>query len=179
MKDGELFDEDQEVKLTLVDAHTHLPPQPGNCLCQRSPKINESKPFQLYKKLIGGTVELQKLQISCISGSKGHNCLFSIAAEFVTEDSPLFGEIVYTLPIQVKCKSLVTKKERKGKSSQSLNEMVMGISQKKSELVKIMKKYKLEVSKCQRSLGVNSDLINRNLSINFFIMKLMFTLLQN
>ncbi len=44
------------------------------------------------------------MQIGCCTGQRGHNCSFVLKAEFVTEGSPLFGHVVYSVPIDVGAK---------------------------------------------------------------------------
>lgn len=148
---GQPFQEDQEVKLTLVDESTKMPPEKGNCNNCNGPTILESKPLQLrkkggefYAKICGGVIEFLNLQISCCTGSsRGHGCLFAVKAEIVTE-GPFHGLIAFTPAIQVRSKNPFEKCNRKRKASEICEDSPNYKGCK--ELIEIMKKMELTVS---------------------------------
>jgi len=123
--DGTLYDFEEEVRLELVDSTTLATPPKGNCPCEGTPVLRESKFTQLHHKNGGiycnvskGVLELSKLQIGCCTGKRGHNVQFRLMVEFTGKDSPFRGNKLYSVPIEVGAKSPFTPDSAaKGKSS--------------------------------------------------------------
>lgn len=127
--DGKPFLQEEEIKLSLVSSHNKLPPSQGSCTCSGNPILAESKPQKLIHRdgetfciVKGGYLELNKLQIGCCTGTRGHGCLLCLRAEFVSEESLLKGYTIYSLPISVgakgpfaKCQVLKLKEEQEKK----------------------------------------------------------------
>lgn len=126
--DGTLYDFEEEVRLSLVDADTLEVPPPGNCPCQGAPVLQESKQTQLtmkkgaqYSKVTKGILELSKLQIGCCTGKRGHNTLFRIKVEFTGKNSALKGTKLYSVPIEVGAKSPFTMAQSIASTTSSLS----------------------------------------------------------
>lgn len=111
--DGTPCMEKEDVSLTVVTVDkTQM--LPGGCPCGGSSIImfRQEKGEQVHGKITEGELEFSKLQISCLTGTRGHNQLFRLKFEFVTENSPLFGKSLYSQPIEIGAKGPFTKKSK-------------------------------------------------------------------
>jgi len=111
--DGTPCMEKEDVSLTVVTVDkTQM--LPGGCPCGGSPIImfRQEKGEAVHGKITEGELEFNKLQISCLTGTRGHNQLFRLKFEFVTENSPLYGKSLYSQPIEIGAKGPFTKKSK-------------------------------------------------------------------
>lgn len=133
--DGTAYRDEEVVAVTVVSAEDKLPSPPGSCSCGGVPMVRESKPghqllFNKYSKaemlanVRGGTITFQKLQIACCSGARGHGSPFCLKIEFVKDGSPLKGQVVYSVPIDVGAKGPFAK----------INQQIQARSENKRQL---------------------------------------------
>jgi len=126
------YNEEEDVKLSLVCSTDKLPPPVGSCSCGGNPILSESKQFQLihnnyetFCKVRGGFIEFTKLQIGCCTGQRGHNCSLMIKAELIREGSSIRGLIAYSDPIDVGAKGPFAKifvKNQTAPEDETINE---------------------------------------------------------
>jgi hypothetical protein len=81
----------------------------GGCPCSSQGIISESQEYQIRKdgitRVENGRICFKKLQIGCVTSVRGHGVPFHIKIEFIHPKSPLYGHVVYSIPIEVGAKS--------------------------------------------------------------------------
>jgi len=104
---GAIYPRTEQVKLSLIGEDKRKLPK-GSCPCKGSGILKEPRPTQLDHQgtavLSHGVLEMNKLQIGCVTGHRGHGVHLRVKAQFISE-GPLRGVCVTSLPIEVGAKS--------------------------------------------------------------------------
>jgi len=112
--DGSKYSATEDIKLSLVNSLSKLPSSVGVCSCAGSPILqfhSEKKP-EIKSCVINGELDLSKLQFGCLTGLRGHCHSFCLKVEFITQGSPLEGQILFSPRIDVASKPPFSKKQQ-------------------------------------------------------------------
>jgi len=107
-RDGNPWLRPEIVKVSTVERYKRKKDSEEGCQCGSEGIIRESQECQLNSEGIAtvrnGKISFKKLQIGCVTSTRGHGVPLVLKFEFTDPRSLLFGQVVFSRPIEVGAK---------------------------------------------------------------------------
>jgi len=113
--EGNRITEKERIKVSMVGS-TREALATGNCACNGNPMMSyrSEKLSSFTVTTSTGEFELNKFQLGCLTGRRGHMEHIRLKVEFISEGTKLFGKCVYSCPMEIGAKGPFTKMAVKG-----------------------------------------------------------------